>query len=263
MHRRRTPYFLLPCLLALGGCTAPQDAPPPPGRDAGVVAGQALYRERIAPPPGARLRVQLIDATRADAPEAVLLEHEQDAGDGPPFAFSLPYAAEQARERLALHAELHDGEGNLWFVTPSRVPYAPAEGRPVELVMAFAGGEPTAGGPDGAPLAGPWEDARARGVVVRALGQEPGWVADVGEGGAPRLALQLDYGTRQLDVPAAEVARDGAVTTYRGTAGDTSVVLRIVEAACEDVMSGEPFPARAELEVEGRQLAGCARRLAP
>ncbi len=45
--------------------------------------------------------------------------------------------------------------------------------------------------------------------------------------------------------------------------GDTPFELRIEAGACFDDMSGEPFPARVTLSVDGEQYRGCGQGIAP
>lgn len=111
----------------------------------------------------------------------------------------------------------------------------------------------------------PWEDARARGMALRASGNEPGWFAEVAQGERPRLQATLDYGERQLAVDAAQPLPAAAgATAFGGQASDGSAVeLRIRHQACRDDMSGHPFPASAELVVDDRSYRGCAAFLQP
>lgn len=109
----------------------------------------------------------------------------------------------------------------------------------------------------------PWEAAAARGVHFRAIGQEPGWLAELDAPPQSSLRLQLDYGQALVEVPNAEAlpGADGA-TRYTGqTLQDVEVELRVSERPCEDAMSGERFAYTAELEVDGRQYAGCGAYL--
>ncbi len=106
--------------------------------------------------------------------------------------------------------------------------------------------------------ASPWDQAKARGAIFRALGTEPGWTAEVGGGQAPALTAELDYGERTLTVEALQSASDG----YRGkTADGTAVALSVVREACSDGMSDARYPATAVLAVGDRSYRGCGRFL--
>lgn len=109
-------------------------------------------------------------------------------------------------------------------------------------------------------LASPWDQARQRGIGFRAVGQEPGWLVEVGQGETPDLHLTLDNGTRQLQVGQAQPLAEGAGFSGK-TAEGTAVELRVVHEACTDVMSGEAFQTSAQLKVDGQTLNGCGRFL--
>lgn len=104
----------------------------------------------------------------------------------------------------------------------------------------------------------PWNEAAARGVVFRAVGNEPGWLVEVGSGQTPSLQAVLDYGERRLDVARMRSTDSG----YRGEATDGGpIVLAIRRGTCRDGMSGEAFEASAELLVGGHRYAGCGAYL--
>ena len=104
----------------------------------------------------------------------------------------------------------------------------------------------------------PWFDAYARGVQLRALGNEPGWFVEVGSGPAPSLLAVLDYGSRELRLAQVLAARDG----FTGLAQDgTPITLTVETGDCRDAMSGEAFALRVRLEVGGQAYTGCGARL--
>lgn len=106
----------------------------------------------------------------------------------------------------------------------------------------------------------PWDDAKARGIVFRAIGQEPGWWVEIGSGDSPSLHAELDYGQRKIDI-----AHTQGISSTPGFGGKTSdgidVVLRTKLEPCSDAMSGEPFEASAELTVAGKVYQGCGAYL--
>ena len=106
--------------------------------------------------------------------------------------------------------------------------------------------------------ASPWYDAYARGVRVRAVGNEPGWYVEIGDGAAPSLHAVLDYGSREVRLPQVLRTPDG----YAGRTPDgLTVRVRIEPGECRDVMSGEPFEARVGLDVGGHAYRGCGADL--
>ena len=66
------------------------------------MTGTAGYRERIALPPTALVRVQLVDVSRADAAAVVLGEQVIEAGGRqPPFAFEIRYDPAKIDQRMS------------------------------------------------------------------------------------------------------------------------------------------------------------------
>lgn len=105
--------------------------------------------------------------------------------------------------------------------------------------------------------ASPWDAAAARGVVFRAVGNEPGWYAEVDGGPTPALRATLDYGDRTVTVPDA-AALDGGASGYQGTATDGNhVVLRIRSETCSDGMSDRAYDNSVMLEVGDVAYRGC------
>lgn len=104
-----------------------------------------------------------------------------------------------------------------------------------------------------------WRDAVRRGVVFRAMGQEPGWLVEVDGGG--RMVVLLDYGTERIEVPAPAPARTDRGEEYRSRTADHTIRLVIEDRPCRDTMSGEPFPATVTLDVDSRSYEGCGIRL--
>jgi putative lipoprotein len=106
-----------------------------------------------------------------------------------------------------------------------------------------------------------WQQARARGIDYRGIGQEPGWLLEIDEGRS--LRLLYDYGQRSVDVAAPAPVTAGARRTY--TARDAAQQLQVVieSAPCQDTMSGEPFPDTVRVTLNGLELRGCGRSLGP
>ena len=106
----------------------------------------------------------------------------------------------------------------------------------------------------------PWENARTRGIVFRAIGQEPGWWVEIGSGDSPPLHAELDYGERKI-----VVARSMGTSSTPGYGGKTddgiTVVLRTKSESCSDAMSGERFDTSAELTVGDKVYEGCGAYL--
>lgn len=142
MRRIVLPMLLM--LLMLAGCqsvngpaTVPTSAhasSPTP-----LVRGRALILERIAPPVGATLDVQLIDDDLADGAalsgNATIARMRWTALPGPPFAFELPYDPARAPDdhHYSLRATLRDSRGRLEYSTAARVAVVPGAPDVVEF----------------------------------------------------------------------------------------------------------------------------------
>lgn len=120
------------------------------------------------------------------------------------------------------------------------------------LLAAACAGGPRQGEPDGG-------DPPAAEHAFRGVGQEPGWTVTVTPGGDLRAVL--DYGEREVVVPAPTPQRQGTRLVYDGRSADHVVRLVVDEAPCSDSMSGEAFSHTVLLVVDGRELSGCGRPL--
>ena len=106
------------------------------------------------------------------------------------------------------------------------------------------------------PAKVPWADAARRGVVFRALGNEPAWNVEVY---ADRFVVVTDLGASRKETPYIAAELSGMSTTYRGATAIPSV--RVDRVACTDTMSGDLFEATATATLEDRILYGCGRFL--
>jgi uncharacterized membrane protein len=108
--------------------------------------------------------------------------------------------------------------------------------------------------------ASPWEQARVRGIAFRGIGNEPGWLVEVGAGDTPALHAELDYGERKIDI--AHVQAHPAGAGYKGTTGDgVAVELHLQRGNCSDGMSDQTYPVSTRLTVGDKTYAGCGRFL--
>jgi putative lipoprotein len=103
------------------------------------------------------------------------------------------------------------------------------------------------------------EDARLRGVVYRALGNEPGWILEAGP--AAQLSLTTNWGEDRHDFDQAAQAAlaDGTIVyTAQNTSGSIKATLK--PERCVD--DGEvEFDHVATVEFAGQTLRGCGSRL--
>jgi putative lipoprotein len=109
-------------VLFMAGCSSPGAAPPGGGAASARVTGTVNYLQRIALPPTAAIKVQLVDVSRADAPAIVLGEQTiQARGRQVPFAFEISYEPGriEANHTYAVQARIED-DGRLWFISDTR-----------------------------------------------------------------------------------------------------------------------------------------------
>ena len=159
----------------------------------------------------------------------------------PDGALSLPLAVS------ASGARYNDHLGNEFWTKGESGTLTRAGGKKANCVQA-----------DAKPASGSvWEKAKARGVAFRAVGNEPGWSVEVGQGETPMLHADLDYGQTKLD---AQVQMLSGVLGYATTQGPP-MRLVLERKACSDGMSDIVYPVDATFEVGARQYRGCGRFL--
>lgn len=255
--------LLLVLPFALLACDAPEPPEPTDGGPAETVAvepvvieGEAAYRERIALPDDAVLSVRLVDIETLEA----VAEMAESVRGQVPISFRLEVPGERVADEASytLVAELHSNSPMAWE-TPEPVAIVLSGGDPEPVSLELrAVEEQSEGSVDEVE-----ERLRGEGVSFRALGQEPGWFANVyGDPAAPdRLVIAYDYG--QAVHESSEVQREALADGFRLT-GQTAagpISLRVTTTECQDSMSGRRFPATASAEVGAERLAGCGHPL--
>lgn len=112
--------------------------------------------------------------------------------------------------------------------------------------------------PAAAQSSDPWANAHTAGIDFRAIGQEPGWLLEIDDGG--RMTLQYDYGEHRADFATPDPSYPQEFTTvYEARAGQDHVHVTIRRAPCQDSMSGENFPASVTIRINDRTLEGCGK----
>lgn len=331
----RSALLLAACVATLAGCPAhspdtstggPASAAPSASASATMVRGTATYLERIKMPPGASLRVELLDA----ATGALVASKTLDDVAGPPYPFEVPVPRASRATGYALRATLIGPDGARWFETPAPVGVT-AGGDAVELRMRRVATDDTPAAAPGGPIAhwecgdlglmsrfdespgqvrlayngnsltlpiarsasgaryadahgnvfwtkgatgtlaiagepsrdcvqaaqaSPWNQAVLRGATFRAVGNEPGWMAEV-SGTPAKLDATLDYGQTHVTAPLRATP-----TGYTGTdASGRSVTLTVRRERCRDGMSGQAFEATVVLDIGGTSYRGCGANL--
>jgi uncharacterized membrane protein len=104
-----------------------------------------------------------------------------------------------------------------------------------------------------------WHKAKLRGVVFRAVGQEPGWLLEISNG--VEILLVTEYGSTRTSMPYVEpiVYQEERRTQYVLEAYNTIVEIR--GERCTDVMSGEEFEVTVTIKQTDKELQGCGRAL--
>ncbi len=105
-----------------------------------------------------------------------------------------------------------------------------------------------------------WEDAKLRGLDFRAVGNEPGWLLELGP---EKLVFVYDYGTRRVEAPRPDAQNDSEArrSVFSTKVEKLPFELVLEGRPCEDVMSGESFPVRVEIDWGDRHYVGCGRGL--
>jgi putative lipoprotein len=102
-----------------------------------VITGTALYRERLALPPGAVFEATLEDISRADAPAEVLGTARLEPAGQPPFRFEISYDRNriQPNHSYAVRARVSH-EGRLLYTTDRLYPVLTrGHGNSVDLLL--------------------------------------------------------------------------------------------------------------------------------
>lgn len=103
---------------------------------------------------------------------------------------------------------------------------------------------------------GPWSEAQARGVSIRAVGQEPGWMMELTTGG--EIVLALDYGERAFAVTTPQAVPLGGARGWQIDATEHGQVMVLAEdLPCFDVMSGAVHPLTMTVQVGEDRYSGC------
>ncbi len=104
-----------------------------------------------------------------------------------------------------------------------------------------------------------WYKAKLRGVSFRAIGQEPAWLLEISKG--TELLLVTNYGETRASFSYVEpvVHQEKHRTTF--VLGADSAVIENLDRPCQDIMSGEQFPASVTIRQSDTTLHGCGRTL--
>lgn len=148
-----------------------------------------------------------------------------------------------ANEVAASGARYGDGQGNTFWTKGTTEGTLSLKGEPERAC--------TGSGKEGEVVAAA---APVAATAFRATGNEPGWLAQVSAGDAPRLHVETGYGEQTFEVASLTQGKDG----WSGKAADgTDIKLSFQRTVCQDTMSGQGFGATVMLTVGARQYHGC------
>ena len=113
-----------------------------------------------------------------------------------------------------------------------------------------------------------WEHAKLTGVQFRALGNEPGWILELGENN--RAVLSANYHQVVVEAPMQDPENNQSgrhsryqLTTFPAAKDEAGTALQIDIWAetCLDSMSGEQFETRVTVKMAGAEWQGCGKSL--
>lgn len=113
---------LLGLMGCLTSCSTASVVPAAGGTTSAQVTGMVTYRERMALPPNAVIKIRLVDVSRADAPAVTIGQQLiETAGRQVPFEFSVSVDAGRIDERMsyAVQARIEAGD-QLLFISDQR-----------------------------------------------------------------------------------------------------------------------------------------------
>jgi membrane-bound inhibitor of C-type lysozyme len=223
---------------------------PPPTPDAGGTPEVAAPAAPPAAPP-----LPATDNASDEPPAGTLRAYVWYCADGQKLVMRNLF-----RER-AVAIDFHDGTRRLdQTISASGVRYADA------VTVFWAKGSAATLERQGAPAVkcderraeSLVEDARARGVTFRAVGNEPGWVLEIGPSG--RISWTTNYGELRYDFEQSQQTTTGEVTTYTAQQGTNSIKATVQAERCVDDGDVE-YDHVATVEFEGQSYRGCGLAL--
>ncbi len=242
----RIGVVLLACTAALAGCSRRTDETPPasqPTATAETTVGQATSEPTAAPV--------------EDVPEGVLLAYVWDCDDGTSLTMK-----NLLREN-AIVLDLHEGPRHLpQVVSASGAKYDDGS------VSFWTKGGTAMFERKGSAIVNCREirarslaaDARARGVAFRGLGNEPGWVLEIGPPGA--IVFNTNFGQERHEFQGATVTGDAtSAAEYRAAKGDAQIAVTVTREPCQDDMAGMMFDYSFVVQFGGRTYRGCGSDL--
>ena len=106
-----------------------------------------------------------------------------------------------------------------------------------------------------------WENARLRGALLRAVGNEPGWSLELFQPG--ESVLETDYGERQLrfSISGSEALLPGPGRRYEARVDGETLSILVTPGPCADTMADISYQSRVTVQLGDRRLRGCGNAL--
>ena len=124
--------------------------------------------------------------------------------------------------------------------------------RSLSIVLLLSWAAATSAGEE--PLPSVWEQAQARGVVLRAVGNEPGWLLEIDDD--DRALLLTDYGAWRRTFTVF-VNGDADGMEFTATVDDKPLHATFTPASCSDTMSDRTYPLRVTVTLGDQAFNGC------
>ncbi|WP_439134204.1 YbaY family lipoprotein [Pseudomaricurvus sp.] len=102
-----------------------------------VITGEVWYRERMALPPGTKVRVVLEDQSKMDAPAETITEYTHVVDGSGPYTYRLVYNPSAIKERMryGLRARI-EKDGALMFTSTGYIdPFAVEPGTNIKIMV--------------------------------------------------------------------------------------------------------------------------------
>lgn len=106
-----------------------------------VISGEVWYRERIALPPGAEVKVVLEDQSKMDAPAEVITDYTHIVDGAGPYTYRLVYNPKAIKEKMryGLRAKIVK-DGKLMFTSTEHIdPFAEEPGTQINIMVSRVG----------------------------------------------------------------------------------------------------------------------------
>lgn len=91
-------------------------------------------------------------------------------------------------------------------------------------------------------------------TMLRAIGNEPGWLVELGDTSA---TLVTDYGQARFTTPVVVAGASATHTRHVDRDGSRRLTIDVYDRPCTDTMSGSVYPYAVVVSLGGRELRGC------